>query len=315
MVGEFIQPIFCFIQSFIRFPIGDNKKFLHNIYAKINKPVPRAAIRSERISFIIEYAQRLSQGLKSRTTASSFIHRRTSIILAGAGSGKTRVLTYKVVYLIQEKGVDPSNILMVTFTNKAANEMKERIQKFIPGTSAIATTFHSLCNRILRRDGVHIGVFPNFAIYDDHDQIDTVKEAMKMLNISNRDFKPSSVMANISQAKNELITEAEYPSFARGHFQETVAKIYTVYQKLLKENNALDFDDLILKTIYLFDTNPQILSKYQKQFEYVLVDEYQDTNKAQYLLTKLFLGAKILRISALSEIFLKVFTHGEARIS
>ncbi|MEK7185971.1 MAG: UvrD-helicase domain-containing protein [Patescibacteria group bacterium] len=215
-----------------------------------------------------------------------------SIILAGAGSGKTRVLTYKVVYLIQEKGVDPSNILMVTFTNKAANEMKERIQKFIPGTSAIATTFHSLCNRILRRDGVHIGVFPNFAIYDDHDQIDTVKEAMKMLNISNRDFKPSSVMANISQAKNELITEAEYPSFARGHFQETVAKIYTVYQKLLKENNALDFDDLILKTIYLFDTNPQILSKYQKQFEYVLVDEYQDTNKAQYLLTKLFSGGK-----------------------
>ena len=215
-----------------------------------------------------------------------------SIILAGAGSGKTRVLTYKVVYLIQEKAVEATSILMVTFTNKAANEMKERIAKFVPASAPIATTFHSLCSKILRRDGIHIGVFPNFVIYDTADQIDAVKEAMRNLDISNRDFKPSSVLANISQAKNELITESEYPGFARGYFQENVAKIYSVYQKLLKENNALDFDDLILKTIYLFDKNPQILEKYQKQFEHILVDEYQDTNKAQYLLTKLFAGGK-----------------------
>lgn len=215
-----------------------------------------------------------------------------SIILAGAGSGKTRVLTHKVVYLIKEKNVDPTNILMVTFTNKAANEMKERIQKFIPSAAPLATTFHSLCSRILRRDGIHIGVFPNYVIYDDQDQIDAIKQAMTALGISNRDFKPSSVLANISQAKNELITETEYPGFARGYFQETVAKIYVVYQKLLKENNALDFDDLILKTIYLFDKNPKILERYQKQFDYILVDEYQDTNKAQYLLTKLLAGGK-----------------------
>lgn len=215
-----------------------------------------------------------------------------SIILAGAGSGKTRVLTYKVIYLIKEIGVDPSSILMVTFTNKAANEMKERIQKFIPGKSAIATTFHSLCNRILRINGMHISISSNFVIYDDRDQIDAIKEAMKVLNISSRDFKPSSVLANISQAKNELVTEAEYPAMARGYFQENVAKIYTVYQAILKENNALDFDDLILKTIYLFDKNPHILEKYQNQFEYILVDEYQDTNKAQYVLTKLLAGNK-----------------------
>ncbi len=227
-----------------------------------------------------------------------------SIILAGAGSGKTRVLTYKVIYLIKEKHVDPSNILMVTFTNKAANEMKERIQKFIPalparfaarragrpGSSALATTFHSLCSRIVRRDGIHIGVFPNFVIYDDQDQLDAIKEAMGTLNMSVRDFKPSSILANISQAKNELITEGEYPNYARGYFQENVARVYKVYQKILKDNNALDFDDLILKTIYLFDKNPQILSKYQRQFEYILVDEYQDTNRAQYVLTKLLAG-------------------------
>jgi len=213
-----------------------------------------------------------------------------SIILAGAGSGKTRVLTYKVIYLIKKEGVDPTNILMVTFTNKAANEMRERIQKFIPGSSPVIATFHSLCSRILRRDGIHIGVFPNFAIYDDQDQLDAIKEAMRTLNIFVRDFKPSSVLANISQAKNELITEEEYPNYARGYFQENVAGIYTAYQKILKENNALDFDDLILKIIYLFDKNPQILSKYQRQFEYILVDEYQDTNRAQYVLTKLLAG-------------------------
>ncbi len=210
------------------------------------------------------------------------------IILAGAGSGKTRVLTYKVVYLINELGIDPLNILMVTFTNKAANEMKERIQKLIPEQDKPTIgTFHSICSRILRIDGENIGYSNKFTIYDTSDSIDAIKEAMKALNISIKDFKPYSVHSTISQAKNQLITDLEYLNLARGYFQETVAKIYPFYQRILKENNALDFDDLILKTIELFNKNPQILNKYQEKFEYILVDEYQDTNQAQYILTKL----------------------------
>jgi len=216
-----------------------------------------------------------------------------TIILAGAGSGKTRALTYKVLYLIKEKDIDPFNILMVTFTNKAANEMKERVQKFltndqrptIRGKPTIAT-FHSLCAKILRIEGKHIGLPSQFAIYDTQDQVDAIKEAMKSLNISTKDYKPSSVLANISQAKNELISESEYPKYARGYFQEKVAKIYPIYQKILSENHALDFDDLLSKSVFLFENNPQILTKYQNRFKYILIDEYQDTNRAQYILTR-----------------------------
>lgn len=217
------------------------------------------------------------------------------IILAGAGSGKTRVLTYKVIYLILEKNVDPNNILMVTFTNKAASEMKQRIFDFFKNsmersskTSPLISTFHSLCTKILRIEGNHIGVDNNFLIYDEQDQKDAVKNVFSMLSLSLKEYKPSSVLATISQAKNELISEVEYPNFARGHFQQTVAKVYTLYQKLLKENNALDFDDLLLKTVELFKKNPQVLEKYQNKFKYILVDEYQDTNHAQYKLTKMF---------------------------
>ena len=210
------------------------------------------------------------------------------IILAGAGSGKTRVLTYKVVYLIKEFDIDPLNILMVTFTNKAANEMRQRIQKLLPGTDKPTIgTFHSICARILRLDAEKIGYSRNFTIYDTSDSIDAIKEAMKTLNISIKDFKPYSIHSTISQAKNQLINEFEYKNFARGYFQETVAKIYPSYQKVLKENNALDFDDLILKTIELFEKNPEVLTKYQEKFKYILVDEYQDTNHAQYILTKM----------------------------
>jgi DNA helicase-2/ATP-dependent DNA helicase PcrA len=212
------------------------------------------------------------------------------IILAGAGSGKTRVLTYKVIYLI-EKGVDSNNILMVTFTNKAANEMKERMQKFFSAREKFQlptiSTFHALCAKILRIDGQRIGIPNNFLIYDEQDQKDTIKEAFEILGISFKEYKPASVLGNISSAKNELINESEYPQLARGHFQEIVAKTYVVYQKILKENGALDFDDLILKTIELFRKEPEILKKYQNKFKYVLVDEYQDTNHAQYLLTKM----------------------------
>src|SRR3989344_3588420 len=213
------------------------------------------------------------------------------IILAGAGSGKTRVITHKVIYLISE-GVEPLNILCVTFTNKAAGEMKNRIREILQLKTGlpIISTFHSLCAKILRIEGKHIGISPNFIIYDEQDQIDAIKESMKLLDISVRDFKPSSILATISEAKNELIEESEYPKYARGHFQEIVAKIYFIYQKILKENHALDFDDLILKTIYLFESNPQVLRKYQNKFQYILIDEYQDTNRSQYILTKMLAG-------------------------
>lgn len=224
-----------------------------------------------------------------------------TIILAGAGSGKTRVLTYKVLYLMLEKKITPESILMITFTNKAANEMKERMEKmlnshqssFISYKSAgrpWISTFHSMCAKILRIEGKHLGFSSKFAIYDSQDQLDVLKEAMKRLDISVRDFKPSSVMATISQAKNELITAPEYLNYARGYFQETVGKIYPMYQTALLENDALDFDDLILYTIKLFQENEQILKKYQNRLEYILVDEYQDTNRAQYMLTKMLSG-------------------------
>lgn len=255
------------------------------------------------------------------------------IILAGAGSGKTRVLTYKVIYLI-EQGVDPMNILMVTFTNKAANEMKERMIKFFSENNQTLidlptiSTFHSLCAKILRIEGEYIGIPKNFLIYDDQDQKDAIKESFNLLNISTKEYKPNSILSNISQAKNELISELEYPQYARGHFQEVVSRVYLIYQKLLKENAALDFDDLILKTVELFKKNPQILEKYQNKFKYILVDEYQDTNHAQYQLTKMlsklwqnicvvgdfsqsiysFRGADFLNLSKFKEDFANVKT-------
>ncbi len=214
------------------------------------------------------------------------------IILAGAGSGKTKVITHKVTYLIKT-GVDPENILCVTFTNKAASEMKERIEKILLrfdvrlSQKPTIATFHSLCAKILRIEGKHLGIANSFLIYDSQDQLDTIKQAMQKLDLSIKDYKPSSVLANISQAKNELISSDEYHSFARGQFQQKVAQIYPVYQNILKENHALDFDDLLFRIVDLFKENQQILEKYQNRFRYILIDEYQDTNRAQYILTKL----------------------------
>ena len=209
------------------------------------------------------------------------------IVLAGAGSGKTRVLTYKTAYLI-DKGVSENNILLVTFTNKAANEMKERITKLLGTKHSVAVaTFHSLCAKILRIDGKYVGLSSNFVIYDEQDQKEAVKDVFKLLNLSIKEFKPSSILNTISQAKNELISAAEYPNYAKGHFQQTVAKVYVLYQKMLDENGALDFDDLLLKVVELFTKNPPVLEKYKDKFKYILVDEYQDTNHAQYILTKM----------------------------
>jgi len=219
-----------------------------------------------------------------------------AIILAGAGSGKTRVLVHKVLYLIVEKRVAPQNILMVTFSNKAAGEMKERIKSLLhsfpldtPGEPTVAT-FHSLCARILRRSGVKIGIPHNFVIYDTTDQLDTIKDCYEKLELSIKDIRPRAALEAISSAKNQMITEEQYVKFARGYIQEKVAKIYPLYQNLLAERNALDFDDLLNKTIDLLKKSPETLEFYQDQFRYVLVDEYQDTNVSQYRLTKYLAG-------------------------
>lgn len=236
------------------------------------------------------------------------------LILAGAGSGKTKVLTYRVAYLISEQAVPYHQILMVTFTNKAAMEMKERIQRILkyqdtkiqskendalnisvslyPGSSSLpfAGTFHSLAARLLRLEGKHLGITPAFLIYDEQDQLDLIRFVMKKLDISVKSFNPSAILHAISEAKNELISSGEYPQYARGYFQETVARVYLEYQKALKENEALDFDDLLMKTVQLFDKHPEILGKYQEKYHYILVDEYQDTNKAQFVMTKMLGG-------------------------
>ncbi len=211
------------------------------------------------------------------------------LILAGAGSGKTKVLTHRVAYLIREKNMRPSSILMVTFTNKAAGEMKTRIAKLI-GTDfdlPVMGTFHSFCAKVLRIHGSAIGILPNFTIYDEQDQLDAVKEILKKLDISAKSFNPGAILHTISEAKNELIPPTEYAQYARGNFQETVVRVYLEYQRLLNANSACDFDDLLMKTVQLFEKYEDVLHKFQNQFKYVLVDEYQDTNKAQYMLTKL----------------------------
>jgi len=225
-------------------------------------------------------------------------HNGPLLVLAGAGSGKTRVLIYRTAWLIAGKKVPPENILLLTFTNKAAGEMKDRLQKIL--TSQLPTrlstpasplpyagTFHSFCAKILRKEGKNSGIPPNYLIYDDQDQIDAVKEILNQLQLSPKEFNPRAVLTTISEAKNELISELEYPQYVRGYWQETVARVYRKYQNFLKENEALDFDDLIFKTVNLFKKFPEVLGDYQNKYRYLLVDEYQDTNHAQYVLTKL----------------------------
>lgn len=213
------------------------------------------------------------------------------LILAGAGSGKTRVLTFRVAYLLSQKLIPAENIIMVTFTNKAAGEMKKRLHKLLDENSSpnlpFTGTFHSFCAKLLRKEGQYLGISPNFIIYDTQDKKEAIKEAFASLNLDPKKYK-IPVMGNIiSEAKNELISENEYLNIARGSFQEIVSKVYILYQKILKENNALDFDDLIFQVVNLWNRFPQVAAKYQDRFQYVLVDEYQDTNHAQYKLTKL----------------------------
>ncbi|MBU0576305.1 UvrD-helicase domain-containing protein [Patescibacteria group bacterium] len=210
-----------------------------------------------------------------------------AVVLAGAGSGKTRVLTTRAAYLIKEKNLQPENILLMTFTNKAAQEMSGRVRQSTGYHLPYSGTFHRICALMLRRDGTSIGLDPNYVIYDTQDQEALIKQIYQNQDFDHKRFNRNAVKAVISTAKNKMLSPTEYQKQAESDFEKHVAKVYKLYQYQLKKNQAVDFDDLLLKTVELFNQCPQILHKYQQQFLHVLVDEYQDTNKAQYLLTKL----------------------------
>ena len=207
------------------------------------------------------------------------------LVIAGAGSGKTKVLTHKIAYLMREKGVRPWNILAITFTNKAANEMKERVENLVGEVAKDMWigTFHAICVRILRRYIDRIGFTSSFIIFDTSDQRTLVKQCLKQLNVDDKMFNDRAVLAEISNAKNEMLEPEGYKLRTNGEIRkETIAQIYSMYQRKLKENNAIDFDDIINYTIKIMSENRDVLEEYSNKFEYVLVDEYQDTNKAQF---------------------------------
>jgi DNA helicase-2/ATP-dependent DNA helicase PcrA len=210
------------------------------------------------------------------------------LVLAGAGSGKTRVLTTRIAYLLKQ-GVFPEQILAITFTNKAAREMKERLEKMVPEAvrDLWVGTFHATCVRILRKQSRYLGYPENFVIYDEDDQQTILKDCLRELNLDEKKFPPRSLSAAISRAKNELCGPKEFAGFARGPYEQAVARVYFLYQQKLEENCAFDFDDLIRQTVRLFQENENVLAYYQNKFRHVLVDEYQDTNHAQYVFVKL----------------------------
>ena len=220
------------------------------------------------------------------------------LILAGAGSGKTKTLTHRIAYLIGELKVFPSRILAVTFTNKAAKEMRQRLAKlldedadnrqFMPWMG----TFHSICVRILRMDGASIGLDKRFLIYDTDDQVSLMKQIMKERGLTDKDIKPRAVLSVISNAKNEMRSAEDFSMSARGPREQKIAELFFAYEKALKEAAALDFDDLLTKTVELLQNSPEIRQKWQRQFEYILIDEYQDTNAVQYALIKLLVNER-----------------------
>lgn len=212
------------------------------------------------------------------------------LVLAGAGSGKTKCLTYRVAFYMSEMKVPENQILLTTFTNKAAGEMKERVLKLIGKSPGFAGTFHSFCARILRIDGKYIGIPPGFLIYDEQDQKQLVKQILEELDLSTDAFNPAAILASISDAKNQMLSPTQYAEFTNNEFGEAVFKVYLEYEKTLKEIGALDFDDLLIKTVKLFEEVPEVLQKWQEKFTHIFVDEWQDTNKVQYLLIKLLTG-------------------------
>lgn len=218
------------------------------------------------------------------------------LILAGAGSGKTKTLTHRIAHLVANQGIWPNEILAVTFTNKAAREMRERLgsllqrnsndRQFMPWMG----TFHGICVRLLRIDGQTVGISPNYVIYDEDDRQGLIKQAMKQLSITDKQIKPRAVSSTISNAKNELKTPDDFTAAAQYPFQKEVAKIYAQYEKMRKEAGALDFDDLLIETVRLLQEHPEVRAKWRSQFKHILIDEYQDTNAAQYAIVKALVG-------------------------
>ncbi|MBU7317669.1 DNA helicase PcrA [Paenibacillus oleatilyticus] len=238
------------------------------------------------------------------------------LIMAGAGSGKTRVLTHRIAYLIATRKAAPWSILAITFTNKAAREMQERVSALVgpQGGDIWVSTFHSMCVRILRRDISRIGFTSNFTILDSGDQLSVIKNCMKEMNIDSKKFEPKAVQAAISNAKNELLTPEKFERKIGDYFDGIVAKVYTSYQRKLKANNSLDFDDLIMTTIELFQQVPEVLDFYQNKFQYLHVDEYQDTNRAQYMLCRM-LADKYKRICVVGDSDQSIYRWRGADIS
>lgn len=238
------------------------------------------------------------------------------LIMAGAGSGKTRVLTHRIAYLIGTRKAAPWSILAITFTNKAAREMQERVSALVgpQGQDIWVSTFHSMCVRILRRDISRIGFTSNFTILDSGDQLSVIKNCMKEMNIDSKKFEPKAVQAAISNAKNELLTPEKFERKIGDYFDGIVAKVYSSYQRKLKANNSLDFDDLIMTTIELFQQVPEVLDFYQNKFQYLHVDEYQDTNRAQYMLCRM-LADKYKRICVVGDSDQSIYRWRGADIS
>lgn len=234
--------------------------------------------------------QEILEGLNDKQKEAVISAEGPTLIIAGAGSGKTKVLTHKIAYLIGQNNVLPWNILSITFTNKAANEMKERITNLIGDVSKDIWmgTFHSICVRILRKFIDRIGFDSSFIIFDTTDQKTLVKACIKAVDLDDKMFTNRSVLSEISNAKNEMMEPEEYMAKSKGDFRkEKISLVYELYQKRLKENNAIDFDDIINYTIKILMENPDILDYYSDKFKYILVDEYQDTNKSQFTLIKL----------------------------
>ncbi len=238
------------------------------------------------------------------------------LVIAGAGSGKTRTLTHRIAYLIQEKKISPSNILAVTFTNKAANEMKKRIYDLLQSNNKqlpLIGTFHSICVHILRKEIGKFGYQSSFNIFDDQDQLSLIKKIFKELEIDKNQVNPRGVLSSISKAKNELLDRDYFERSAESYYEKIVAKIYKRYQEELKKNNALDFDDLIMLTVKIFQENNAVLEKYQNLFRYIMIDEYQDTNHAQYLLVNL-IAKKHQNIFVVGDDFQSVYMWRGANI-
>ncbi|HET9848962.1 MAG TPA: UvrD-helicase domain-containing protein, partial [Candidatus Dormibacteraeota bacterium] len=214
------------------------------------------------------------------------------LIFAGAGSGKTRVLTHRIAWLIQQGRAEPGEILAVTFTNKAAREMRGRVEQLLnlAAGGIWMGTFHAIAVRILRRDGSADGIDRHFVIYDEADRLAVVKRVMQELRLDEKRYPPGGMVALISRAKDEVMAVEEQARAAGTHNEELAAQIRVRYDAFLEQNNALDFDDLLLRAVWLFDRHPEVLEKYQKRFKYIMVDEYQDTNRAQYLMVRQLAG-------------------------